>query len=372
MCDFFDENDYLIHLIKCAIHNEQPCEIPDVEWFDTVYQSGVYHHVANIAFYSVEKLERKPNEALYREWEKCRDRAVVREFTQTFARDEIIDAFEQAEIRYLEPQGTQIKNLYPYPEYRTMSDLDFIIDPDNLPKARDLLEGLFYECQDVDDVEVDGFRPPNINIEVHTAYFPENSPFYSVMRPPFASVEETGRYDLNELYIYNFLHIAKHYTRGGFGIRRVLDVYFLNLNYGDKIHQQYVSSVFQSAKTEAFVDELIALANQWFAHGQTIAERSELANFVLSSGLHGTWNHFFTSQFKSSYQNEGAFFRVKYFFRRLIGTKKIMYAKYPVLNRWKVLYPFCWIHRLFSALKPSKRKKIGEELKIVISTDLNN
>lgn len=369
MCDFLDEFDYLIHLIKSAIHNEQPREIPDGLRFDMVYRYGVYHHVANIAFYSVVKLEKKPDLELYREWEECCNRAVVRDFTQSFARDEIVAEFEQADIRYLEPQGTHIKKLYPQPEYRTMSDLDFMIDPENLSKARDVLEHLGYECKEMNDVDVNGFRPPNINVEVHTSYFPRNSEFYDVMRLPFSTVEETGEYNVNELYIYNLLHIAKHYNAGGFGIRRVLDVYYLNLHYGKILDWQYVVSVFKSAKVENFVKELTSLASQWFADGEGNAERSELAVFVLGSGLHGTWRNFLSRQLKASHHEDGSFFKVKYFFRRLIGTKENMYITYPVLKRWKVLYPFCWIHRVFSVIKPSKRKRISLELKTMISTD---
>ena len=372
MCEFLDEFDYLIHLIKAAIHNEQPKEIPDGLQFDLVYKYGVSHHVANIAFYSTSKLERKPDLALYREWKECCDRAVVREFTQSFAREEITAEFEQANIRYLEPQGTQIKKLYPQPEYRTMSDQDFIIDIDNLLKAKEILERLGYECKVMRDEEVDAFRPPNINVEVHTAYFPKKSEFYHVMRPPFSTVEENGEYDLNELYIYNLLHIAKHYTKGGFGIRRVLDVYYLNLHYGKVIDQQYVRAVFQSAKVESFVDELMSLAKQWFCSGEGSSERNELAAFVLGSGVHGTWHNYITSELKASHREGIPFFKVKYFFKRLIGTKKDMYVTYPVLKRWKVLYPFCWMHRLFSVMKPSKRKRIRQELKTVIRTDLKN
>lgn len=372
MCEFLDEFDYLIHLIKAAIHNEQPKEIPDRLQFDLVYKYGEIHHVANIAFYSVSKLERKPDPALYREWKECCDRAVVREFTQSFAREEIVAEFEQANIRYLEPQGTQIKKLYPQPEYRTMSDLDFIIDTDNLSKAQEILECLGYECKVMRDEEVDAFRPPNINIEVHTSYFPKKSEFYNIMRPPFATVEENGEYDLNELYIYNLLHIAKHYTKGGFGIRRVLDVYFLNLHYGKSIDLQYVWSIIKSADVDTLAVELSSLADQWFADGERSTERSELASFVFTSGLHGTWRNAIASELQESRRKDAPYFRAKYFLRRLIGTKENMYITYPLLNRWKVLYPFCWIHRLFSVLKPSKRKRIRMELKTMISSDLEN
>ena len=58
MRKFQDEFDYLIHLVRCAVHGEAPQELPEGFDFQRVYECGEYHHIANIAFYSVEKLQK--------------------------------------------------------------------------------------------------------------------------------------------------------------------------------------------------------------------------------------------------------------------------------------------------------------------------
>ena len=50
MRKFQDEFDYLIHLVRCAVHGEAPQELPEGFDFQRVYECGEYHHIANIAF----------------------------------------------------------------------------------------------------------------------------------------------------------------------------------------------------------------------------------------------------------------------------------------------------------------------------------
>ncbi len=368
MCEFLDECDYLIHLVRCAIRNEQPQELPEAFLFERVYECGVYHHVANIAFYSVEKLAKQPEQPLYAKWEACRNRAIIRDINQSYAAEEIRNALQADGIRALEVQGTKIKPLYPQPEWRTMSDIDFIIDFDNLPRARAVLESLGYECRDSRGVEVDAFRPPNINIEMHTAYFPEVVDFHNIMRPPFASVEETGEYDISEFYIYNMLHIAKHYGTGGCGIRRVLDVYYLNKNHGQKIDREYVRSVLERAKVADLVEELAAIAKRWFGEEQPDTGRSDVERYIVQSGLHGNRLNELDNRLKRTFDGTVRFAKIKYLLRRFFGTKEKLYKAYPVLERHKILYPFCWLHRAFRALHPRKMKRLTREVKKVMDT----
>lgn len=370
MSVILDEYSYLIHLINCALRDQQPQEIPDQLSFETVYEYGVLHEVANIAFHSLKKLEKKPVAELYSEWEECCDMAVIRDINQAYAREEILCGFRQANIRSLEIQGTAIKKLYPQPEYRTMSDIDFIIDLKNLLKARGVLRNLDYQCEDVDGVEVDGFRPPNIHIEIHTEYFPEHSDYHNVMRPPFTSVDETGEYDINDFYIYNMLHIAKHYYNKGCGIRRVLDVYYLNHTYGKLIDKAYVQSVFKAANVVDFVIRISSLANCWFGDGEYDNKTIGMEKYILNAGLHGNEANALNNRLRKVYGDGEFLYKLKYCMKRLLAGNETMCIHYPFLERWKVLYPFCWLHRAIRAMHPADKHRILEEVKVVIASDL--
>lgn len=359
MVEFRDECDYLIHLVKAAIHNEQPQELPESLDFERVYQFGLHHQVANIAFYSVEKLENKPQGALYTKWEACRNRAMILDINQRFSAEEIRSSLQAANIRFLEMQGTKIKPLYPQTDYRTMSDIDFIIDTVNLTSATEVLERLGYQCEVKSGVEIDAFRAPNVHVELHTDFFPEDCPYIGVLGDPFAA-------DLvNGFYIYNMLHIAKHYFWKGCGVRRVLDAYYLNHKYSGILNQEYVQSTFERAGVTDFVRELSTLAERWFAEG-VHAGRSDMECFILNSGAHGTPRHRVENRLNLLRKEGARFYKLRYIWTRISGNREMMYTTYPVLKRYKILYPFCWLHRLFRALRPKRIKELKNETKAVM------
>ena len=361
MVKFRDECDYLIHLVRTALHNQQPQELPHGFDFERVYQFGRHHQVENIAFYSVEKLTQKPQGELYAKWEACRNRAMILDINQHYAAQEIRTGLQEAEVPALELQGTKIKPLYPQPDYRTMSDIDFIVASQNLQKAREVLEQLGYQCEEKGGVEVDAFRMPNIHVELHTAYFPDDCEYVHVMGKPFAAAEDT-----NLLYVYNILHIAKHYFWKGCGIRRVLDAYYLNRAYGEILDSDYVDGMFQAADVQEFAAQLSDLANRWFGETDTIEDRTDMEIYLLNSGLHGTARNRVENRLKIMNGDKGRFYKLRYFSWRILGDKQMLYATYPVLKRWKILYPFCWIHRAFRALRPGNIKLLKNEAKAVL------
>ena len=182
---YSNEYEYLIHLIKCAIHDNQPDEKPDALSFDKVFEYGKEHEVANIAFVSVQKLKSKPDNDLYKKWKMMYAFSIQRHAKQMHARNEMVEAFNHAQIRNVEVQGSRLKTLYPEPGWRMMSDIDFIIDIENLFHAEKILCDLGYNTKNVNDAEVDGFGANGIAIEIHTDFFHSNTKFSNkkILRP---------------------------------------------------------------------------------------------------------------------------------------------------------------------------------------------
>lgn len=363
---FSTEGQYLIHLIACAIGNIAPEEKPEHLSFEKVYEIGIKHEVANIAFYSVEKLLFQPTEELSDKWRDRRDIAISRDINQSFARSEIVELFSESGIEIIELQGTEIKKLYPGTEYRTMSDIDFIIKIDNLNKAKSILEDLGYKCKVVDESEVDGFRSPNICVEIHTDYFPEYCEYHGILPSPF-DVENVNKIDV--FYAYNMLHIAKHYYGRGCGIRRVLDVYFLNKAYESIIDRKFVDSILNKAGIFDFVSKISILADCWFSGKDTPKELKYMEEYILYSGVHGNEKILMENHLKKSFKNI-RLLKTKYFFKRIFPSRVEMCQKYPKLEKCVLLYPFCCVHRFFSTIfNKKKRNIVFETAKNVLSSN---
>ena len=83
------EYEYLLHLLRCAVHGAVPEPIPDGVSFEQVLQYGMKHEVANIAFLAVKKLKTPPDETLLQSWQEQYMRAVKRDALQQKARADI-------------------------------------------------------------------------------------------------------------------------------------------------------------------------------------------------------------------------------------------------------------------------------------------
>ena len=171
---FKNEYEYLVHLVRCALQEIQPTELPKGLSFDRVYEYGKAHEVANIAFVSVQRLNKKPNDDLYTQWKKSYAFSIQRHANQMSARKEIVRALNETGVRHVEIQGTVMKTLYPYPEWRMMSDIDFIIDKENLEKAESIMKSLGYETNNPNGVEIDAYGKNGIAIELHSDFLIQN------------------------------------------------------------------------------------------------------------------------------------------------------------------------------------------------------
>ena len=63
MKTFTGEHEYLLHLLSSVITCTQPCEKPEALSFQRIFDIAADHSVANTAFYAIEKLSVKPDEA---------------------------------------------------------------------------------------------------------------------------------------------------------------------------------------------------------------------------------------------------------------------------------------------------------------------
>lgn len=342
----------MIRWIRSILHEKIPPELPAELSFRKIYDLSLKHDLCNLVFYAVERLQRKPEEPLFSQWRTRKDLALSRDMNQEFAREELVQAFQQKEIPFLELQGTALKKLYPHTEYRTMSDLDFIIPLSRLNEGGEILRTLGYDITLQNAVEIEAKRIPNIYTEIHTEYFSRYIFLYKSMGEPNFSGDRSREERLRELYLYNMLHVAKHYFYAGCGIRRVLDIYYLSTHYAQELESLNMEEEFQRAGILDFSHEITALAQDWFGEGELRLNESLMAQRILGGSLHGDCDSFVRSRIAevSGQSMFGFGAKCKYLLQRLFPMGRGMHLHYPVLKKWTICYPFCWVHRGFKLL----------------------
>ncbi len=355
MRKFKDEYEYLVHLVRCAVQETNPVEIPDGLSFDKVFKLGKEHEVANIAFVSVEKLQNKPQNDLYLMWKTIYGLAIQRHVNQMCAKQQIVDALNNAAIRHVETQGTIMKTLYPHPEWRMMSDIDFIIDSENLGSAESVLQKLGYKTENPRGIEVDAYNDNNVAVELHSMFFNPESACYKTLGNAFdfsTQIGDTYSYALTNtmFYLYNLLHCVKHFVQRGAGIRRITDMYIMRKQLSDKVDFDYINTVVQNSGYKSAVDEIFAVVDKWFLDAKTIDDISDIEERIYFSNNHGSQQTLIKNEYIASKNKGENFYKTRKVFSLIFPKKQIIYDTYPLTKKKRLPLIICWFYRWFVIL----------------------
>ena len=92
---------------------------------------------------------------------------IKRNNKQKEALKEIKEIFDSNDITYMCPKGFVLKSLYEQEELRFMTDIDILIDKENMEKACSLLVSKGYEQKTKSDHDIGLVRKPYIFLELH-------------------------------------------------------------------------------------------------------------------------------------------------------------------------------------------------------------
>lgn len=362
------EFGYLAHLLKCALNGGRPNEKPADASFENIFECAVKHDVANLAFYSVEKLNLKPDANLYERWRQARDLAVIRDINQSYAYDELMGELRRLNIRALEIQGTVVKKYYPQPDMRTMSDIDFVVDRESFDKIQQMLEKLGYEHKYI-LTEVDAFRKPNINLEFHSMVF-DIPPFGDWCANPFENAKSRDGisyyYSDSDFYIYNMFHLLKHlYYVFGCGIRRFCDIYVLNRALCDNLDREYIRTAFEKYGVLDKAETVEKLADALFGDGEMTDELQAVFDGLMDSAVHGTIEIGAKISLDNIRAEHKRFIKLRYWFRRVFPPYESMARTYPSLDGKSFLLPIYYLRRIFRIVfkQTYKIKQANEAVK---------
>lgn len=367
---------YVIRLIRAALLDEQPDEKPFDISFEDVYAMARRHHVRNICFSSVKKLKEQPDKELMDLWKNYRDLSFMQGQIQLDAKDQIIAAFIENGIRCIPLKGCVLKEMYPSIDCREMADLDIFADRIHRAEIRDIMESLGFTCEKYGGFKDDSYiKPPYLHVEIHYALLSRMSAKQykltgsdSFLMDPFKSAECTNdsyvyRFTPENFYIYDFVHLAVHYSFAGIGIRHFTDLWVIknkmNLEMGD------ISQVLRQMGLEQFHNDVSRLLDCWYGNGTLDENLKMMEQYVFNSGAFGNFESKVSNRFKRlKNRNPDSENNVGYFLYRLFPPKEIVENRYKFLEKRSWLLPVAWIHRWIYRL-PKRKKHIQRELAVL-------
>ena len=344
------EITYLLDVVRYIL-NEQVNEVPfpsaEIDW-KSLFSFAKQHSIFNMLYYGVKESpeDNKPDATFYAKLDYDTMHGIAIGVNQEEAAKEIEQTFEQEGVHLLAVKGICTKRRYPFPELRTMGDIDLLYQASQTKDMQDVMRKLGYGDGDEGRKHDSFFRLPCINIEMHRELLAADSKYYTYYADIWERValKEGSHYihqmSLEDEYIYSLLHLVEHFQNGGIGIRFVMDVYVYN--HLENVNWDYVEAELRKLELFEFYKNISQLAECWFGDRKQQTEDNELIKqleaYILSNGTFGT-----NRNAAAVAVAKGG--RTKFLLQTVFPNLENMKTMFPWLSKWPILLPYSWVLR---------------------------
>lgn len=350
--------EYLILLVRAALQNEKPEEKPEDVYWEEVLRMAYQQKVSNLSYQSVKRVEVKPKEEILKKWKLFAQKAELTEILYEAELNAILADMEEAQIKYVCLKGIVMRKLYPAQGMREMSDQDILYDTEKRDALLAIMKKHGYEFEPESELSFhDRFhKEPNLAFEMHKQLFDvtlkENEYYWNIWER--VAKNNTGNYGYHmfseDFFVFQILHLKKHYERSGAGIKMLADIYVLYRQMEKTVRWNYIDRELKKLNAAAFAKERFLDAlwmfgtdkEQKFAEAErdSKALRDDMV-YLIRSGPYGIDEIGYENKIR---RNGG---KSKYLFRRVFMSYDEMRGGIPFVEGRPWLCPFVNLYRIF-------------------------
>ncbi len=365
--------DLLFEIIRSVVCG---CEAPELSLLGATELKALYElaraqDMAHIVGFALEGVELPAEcDEVKKAFSKQYMMAIYRYQHLTYEYKRICRALEQNKIKYIPLKGSVIRAHYPKSWMRTSCDIDILVPECELDSARDaLVAELKYTsagARAYHDISL--YAPSGVHLELHFNIRENTEPMDGVLDLVWEHSRlvdgEFGYRQTDEfLMFHQIAHAAYHFTRGGCGLRPMLDIWLLRSSLS--LDGEALEALLAPAGLSLFGQAVFALSDVWYSDAPHSELTRQMEDYILGAGIYGsTENRVAVSRAN----NQG---RLSYLLSRIFMPYRQMKNRFPVLQKCPLLLPFCHVVRWFGLLSPKKRENARLELKYNSEIDGN-
>ncbi len=354
-------NQMLFSLLRCAVSGT-PLTEEEKTQFDTSLLPAVLvlaesHDVAHLLALALKQNHLLPQEGTG--LQKSLLRAVYRYELLHSEYEKLCQALESAGIPFIPLKGSVLRDYYPEAWMRTSCDIDILVHPEDTEKAAAVLEetcGYVQHHKGSHDISL--FSPTQTHVELHYDLVEDGiaNEASDVLRTVWetAAARDGFRF-LHEMtgemfLFYHLAHMAKHFIKGGCGIRPFLDLWVMQ----DKLplSEEKMEALLKKARLQSFRDSVYEVVSVWFENAPHSEVTRGIESYILHGGVYGNLSN--TSVMKATAGES----KLRSFGKLMFMSRKNLETLYPNLVKYPFLYPFYQVWRWFRIFNPKKYKKI--------------
>ncbi|MBP5255119.1 MAG: nucleotidyltransferase family protein [Lachnospiraceae bacterium] len=270
-------------------------------------------------------------------------------------------ALEDAEVPFLFLKGSVIRSLYPENWMRTSSDVDVLVRETDLASAERALEERVGYIRNSDHFHQVSYTSEDsgMTVELHRSLWVDDGSFQDIVKPlgrvwTYARPVSEGAYEhvLSDdlFYYYHLAHMAKHFSRGGCGVRPLLDLWLLNRLPDRDVPGR--RALLREGGLESFEASMVRISEAWM-DGRACTEDDVEEQYIFEGGV--VRND--AQSLSAGVGKSGGRFR--YLVSRIFPSPTRLSYHYPIVGKYPVLTPVYWVVRAFDIVTQRRKTDLG-------------
>jgi hypothetical protein len=282
--------------------------------------------------------------------------ALKQSILQTYEGENILNALSDAGFDCIALKGWELQKLYPRSNMRQMADLDILVRPYEYRRIKAIMEKLGFWAYSESSWKHDNFKKGKVFVEMHKRLTDDSAEVQRWEREMWnRAVRVRGnvfKMSPEDFYIFHFIHLHKDFMNGSLGLRRIADTWLLQKQPMNK----------DSVKTEltrfgllAFHDKMVKLSRAVMGETPMDKDCEILLSHAFKYGIYGSDISYKTGRITTMGKNLKSG-KIHSVFSAVFLPVGRMKAQYPILEKWPILLPWCWMKRIaYFAFNDPKR-----------------
>lgn len=363
MADSIAIRKYTSELVNATFENRKPNSLPKELSMSEIIEVAIRGQMPYLLFNSLIKVV--DDSEYVGVIKNSLIASTMKTFTQVLAAKEITESFEKNGIRHQILKGTIMKNIYPSPEMREMSDIDLVVYDESLDSAAKIMEEMGYENHGLVKHHMIFSKGSKLLVEVHWCLFDSNAGkkqhlyFKDNFRAKLRDgAEYTYEFGFEDFYVYMISHMAKHFFETGCGIRNLVDIYIYVNKYGDAMNKEYLDKELKECGIWDFEKNMRNLAFKWLDNEELDSFNENLFEYMVESGIYGKRENGIWSQLAKETSSRKSNAKIHFYFPSI----NFMKEKYPWLEKTPFLLPVGWVIRGVTGISRKEAREHRENL----------
>lgn len=362
-----DMNDFqkgVTTLIRYALSEETSCpSLPSTFDYSWNFRFAEAQQILPLLYYGASKTETFQKSPLAFRYLSRVCVYISHNAKQMSGYQALADRFEADGIDFMPMKGTLLKQLYPHPEMRIMSDSDILIRPAQKKKIEQTMTAMGFETETTCDHVHEYQSPDGLHFELHRRPVPSDEvDLYRYYKDGWWTARPVeGKAHAHEMrpedhLVFLFAHFVKHYRGYGAGIKYVVDFEVFHRSFPD-LDMEYVRGELDKLGLLEFYDNVCRTLDVWFRDAEPDNVTDFLTAQLFCDTAYGSESKGSVSDAYRVAKNAGDGQKTDVKTAKRTRALQLFFLpyrdmckKYPVLINWAILLPLFWIIRGFDIL----------------------